>query len=79
MMAYKYIERRLISIISIVYKNAVDRHGKTTWRDINMTTQTGNIIKLDCNSVIVYDESDTIFVSVLKENAVYAFSVKIRK
>ena len=57
----------------------VDKQGKTTWRDINMTTQTGNIIQLDWNSVMVYDESDTIFVSSLHDNAVYGFSVKIGK
>ena len=57
----------------------VDKQGKTTWRDINMITQTGNIIHLNSCSMMAYDENDTIFVSVLKENAVYAFSVKIGK
>ena len=44
-----------------------------------MTTQNGNVIQLNWNSVMVYDESDTIFVSSPKDNAVYGFSVKLGK
>ena len=54
----------------------IDKQRKTNWRDINMTTQTGNIIQLEWYSTMVYDEIDTIFVSCLKDNAVYGFSIK---
>ena len=57
----------------------VDKQGKTTWRDINLTTQTGNIIHLNSCSMMAYDENDTIFVSSPKNNAVYGFSAKSGK
>ena len=54
----------------------MDKQGLATWRDIDMTTQSGKTIQLvDWRSMMVYDENDTIFVSCPKDNATYAFSV----
>ena len=60
----------------ILQKCVIDKQGKTTWQDVNMATQTGQIIKLDWSSMMAYDDNDTIFVSCSTDNAVYGFSVE---